>query len=235
MENRFDDVKEINSDNLTFIKDGKCGIINTQQEEKVQAEYDDLKYAFGDYYIAKKGDKYGIINTSNETLLPFEYSKITYRKNAGFIEAEKEDNINTEILNDKLEKKLEGIITELNELKAYIRMRINDEYKYYNFKFEEIKAGDILTNTMFLDKKDGKYGYIDSIGNVVVDYIYEDAQEQNSYGYAAVKQDGKWTYIDSNGVQGTEKYELKNNTIIDFIGRWHLAEDLNSYYYTDAE
>ena len=168
-------------------------------------------------------------------MLPFEYSTIVYRKNAGFIEAEKEGNINTEILNNKLEKMLEGIITDIDEIKAYMRIRINDEYKYYNFKFEEIKASDVLTNTMFLSKKDGKYGFVDSMGKVVIDYIYEDAQEQNSYGYAAVKQDGKWTYINSKGVQGTEKYELRNNIIIDFIGKWHLAEDLNSYYYTDAE
>lgn len=235
IENKFDDIKEINSENLIFIKNGKYGIINIKQEEKIKAEYDDLKYAFGDYYIAKKGNKYGIINLSNETLLPFEYSTIAYRKNAGFIEAEKEGNINTEILNNKLEKMLEGIITDVDEIKAYIRIRINDEYKYYNFKFEEIKASDVLTNTIFLSKKDGKYGFVDSMGKVVVDYIYEDALEQNSYGYAAVKQDGKWTYVDSKGVQGTEKYELKNNIIIDFIGKWHLAEDLNSYYYTDAE
>lgn len=235
IENKFDDVKEINEDSLVFVRNGKYGIINVNQEEKVQAEYDYLKYAFGNYYIAKKGNKYGIINSSNETLLPFNYSKINYRKEAGFIETEKEGNTITEILNDKLEKKLEGIITDVNEKKAYIRVRINDEYKYYNFKFEEIKSQDVLEGTMYLDKKDGKYGYIDSTGKIVVDYIYEDALEQNQYGYAAVKQDGKWTYIDSIGKQGTEKYELKNNIIIDFIGKWHLAEDLNSYYYTDAE
>lgn len=235
IENKFDDVKEINTDSLIFIRNGKYGIINVKQEEKVQAEYDDLKYAFGDYYIAKKGDKYGIIDSSNKTVLSFDYSKINYRKSAGFIEAEKEGNTVTEILNDKLEKKLEGIITDVNEGKAYIRVRINDEYKYYNFKFEEIKPQDVLESTIFLDKKDGKYGYIDKEGKVVVDYIYEDALEQNSYGYAAVKQDGKWTYIDSTGKIGTEKYELKNNIIIDFIGKWHLAEDLNAYYYTDAE
>lgn len=235
IENKFDDVKEINTDSLIFIKNGKYGIINTKQEEKVPAEYDDLKYAFGDYYIAKKGDKYGIINLSNETLLSFDYSKITYRKDAGFIEAEKVDSINTQILDNKLEKKLEGIVIDVNAVKGYIRVRIADEYKYYNLKFEEIKATDVLANTIFLDKKDGKYGFIDKEGKVVIDYIYEDGLEQNSYGYAAVKQDGKWTYVDSTGKIGTEKYELKNNIIIDFIGKWHLAEDLNSYYYTDAE
>lgn len=235
IEDKFDDVKQISGDNIIFVKNNKYGIININQEVKIQAEYEDLQYAFGDYYIAKKSNKYGIINSSNEILVPFEYSSISYRKNAGFLEAEKTDTLNTEILNDKLEKTLEGIIAEVNELKAYIRIRIDDEYKYYNFKFEEIKSSDVLTNTMFLSKKDGKYGYIDREGKVVVDYIYEDATEQNSYGYAAVKKDGKWTYIDSEGIQGQETYELKNNIIIDFIGKWHIAEDLNSYYYTDVD
>lgn len=235
IENIFDDIKGINSDNLIYVKNKKYGIININQETKVQAEYDELKYAFGDYYIAKKADKYGIINLSNEIILPFDYSSITYRKDAGIIEANKPDTINSELFNERMEKKLEGIIVELNDIKAYIRMRINDEYKYYNFKFEEIPSSSISTNTLFLSKKDGKYGFTDRQGKVVVDYIYEDATEQNPYGYAAVKKDGKWTYIDSTGKQGTKSYELKNNIIIDFIGKWHIAEDLNSYYYTDMD
>ena len=34
--------------------------------------------------------------------------------------------------------------------------------KYYNFKFEEKQESDIYPNrTLFLSKKDGKYGYVD--------------------------------------------------------------------------
>lgn len=236
LENKFDDVKEINSENLVFVKNNKCGIMNTKGEIKVEAQYENLKYAFDNYYIANKSGKYGIINISNETLLEFKYSNISYKKEAGFIQANKQDNINTEILNEKLEKKLEGIVSEVNDTKGYIRIRVNDEYKYYNFKFEEIEAKDILKqNTLFLSKKDGKYGYIDKLGNIVVDYIYDDATEQNSYGFSAVKQDGKWNAIDKEGKLLENKYELKDNVIIDFIGNWHLAEDVNSYYYTNEQ
>lgn len=234
VEGKFEDVKGINNDNLVFIQNNKYGVMNTNQEIKIKPEYEELQYAFGDFYIAKKNGKYGIINISNETALEFEYSRISYRKEAGFIEAEK-DNLLTQILNDKLEKKLEGILVEVNSAKAYIRMRIDAEYKYYNFKFEEIKSSEAITsNTLFLSKKDGKYGYVDKDGNVVVDYIYEDATEQNNYGYAAVKKDGKWGAIDKMGNQVAENiYDLENNVIIDFIGKWHFASDANSYYYTD--
>lgn len=236
IENKFDDVKEINSNNIIFVKDNKYGVMDKKGNTIIQPQYEDLKYAFNEYYIAKKAGKYGIINATNQTVLEFNYSKISYRNDASFIEAEKQGNINTEILNEKLEKKIEGIISQVNTTKGYIRIRVNDEYKYYNLKFEEIKSQDALTvNTLFLNKKDGKYGYIDKSGNIVIDYIYDDATEQNEYGYAAVKKDGRWNALDKDGRELENKYELKNNILVDFIGNWHLAEDVNSYYYTDAE
>ena len=235
LENKFDDVKQINENDIIFIKNKKYGVISSTGEIKIEAQYDDLQYSFGENYIAKNGDKYGIINTSNETILPFEYTNILYRKEAGFIETNKDNSAVSQILNNKFEQKLEGIVSDVNAEKGYFRIRVNDEYKYYNFNFEEKKPSEVLTsNTLFLSKKDGKYGYTDKDGNVVVDYIYEDATEQNNFGYAAVKKDGKWGSIDKDGKQVAEtKYELANNIMIDFIGKWHLGEDINSYYYTD--
>ena len=235
LENKFDDVKQINENDIIFIKNKKYGVISSTGEIKIEAQYDDLQYSFGENYIAKNGDKYGIINTSNETILPFEYTNILYRKEAGFIETNKDNSAVSQILNNKFEQKLEGIVSDVNAEKGYFRIRVNDEYKYYNFNFEEKKSSEVLTsNTLFLSKKDGKYGYTDKDGNVVVDYIYEDATEQNNFGYAAVKKDGKWGSIDKDGKQVAEtKYELANNIMIDFTGKWHLGEDINSYYYTD--
>ena len=114
-----------------------------------------------------------------------------------------------------------------------MKIRVGDEYKYYNFKFEEKKASEVLTsNTLFLSKKDGKYGFVDKNGNVVVKYIYDDAKEQNSSGFAAVKKDGKWGSINSKGNVVIEPtYNLDNYLVIDFIGKWHLGQDMNLNYY----
>ena len=114
-------------------------------------------------------------------------------------------------------------------------MRIDDQYKYYNFKCEEKPNTEILiNNTLFLSKKDGKYGYVDKKGNVVVDYIYDDATEQNEYGFVAVKKNGLWGAIDKEGKEVIEpKYNLENNLKIDFIGKWHLGQDLNMNYYCE--
>ena len=69
----------------------------------------------------------------------------------------------------------------------------------------------------------------------MVNYIYDDATEQNEYGFSAVKKNGVWGVIDQKGNVIVEpKYNLDNNAIVNFIGKWHISEDLNANYYTDS-
>ena len=100
-------------------------------------------------------------------------------------------------------------------------------------KLSNKKASEIFTSrTLFVDKKDGKYGFVDKDGNVIVDYIYDDATEQNDYGYCGIKKDGKWGSIDSKGNIIQEPiYDLEDYLKIDFIGRWHYGKDINMNYY----
>ena len=85
-------------------------------------------------------------------------------------------------------------------------------------------------------KKDGKYGYVDKNNVVVVNYIYDDATEQNNSGYVAVKKDGKWGAIDQKGnVVQEPTYELEDYLKVDFIGRWHYGKDINMNYYNQLE
>lgn len=229
----FESVKSINLENVVLKKNGKYGVTTIQGETKIEPIYDDITFAFTDTYIAKKDGKYGMIDINNAEKISFSYTNIIYSADTDFIRAQKEDTT-TDLLNRNFEIKASGIVSEINTNKNYIRVRIGKDYKYYNFKLEEKENTQILaTNTIFLSKKDEKYGYVNNKGIVVVDYIYDDATEQNKYGYVAVKKDGKWGALDQNGNVVVEpKYEMKNNLYIDFIGTWYLAEDLNANYYT---
>ena len=153
-----------------------------------------------------------------------------YVENGGFIEADKTDT-ETVIFDNNLGQKIVGIVSDINTEKGYIKVYTDNEYKYYNFKLEEKKSSDLLTaNTLFLSKKDGKYGFVDKSGNVVVDYIYEDGTEQNAQGFAAIKKDGVWGSINKAGVISKEpSVNLDNSIYIDFIGTWHLSD--NGLYY----
>ena len=198
----------------------------------IEAKYQELNEAKDGVYIAKKDDNYGIIDGNEEEKLPFEYKGIIYNEKANLFLAE-DENYKTTIINDRYEKKLNGVLVELNINDKYIRMRIDSDYKYYNLDLEEISSQEALpNNTLFLKKENGKYGYVDKKGNVVVEYIYDDATEQNDYGFAGVKKDGKWGAIDSTGAVIQEPtYNLDNYLLVDFIGRWHLGTDINMNYY----
>ena len=218
-------------ENVIVSKDGKFGVEKLAGEAVIPNEYENLEYAFSIYYIAKKDGKYGIINVNNETVKEFEYTNMYCVEEGNFIVADKTET-ETVILDSNLAQKLSGIVSEINVTKGYIKMYIGNEYKYYNFKFEEKQNTEILSHsTIFLSKKDGKYGFVDKAGNVVVDYIYEDATEQNSCGYVAVKQNGVWGSLKKNGSIALEPaVNLDNSIYVDFIGEWHLSDD--GLYYT---
>ena len=226
----YENIIEVKTDNIIVVKEGKYGVVNKNKEEKIAFQYEDLKHIFSIYYIAKKEGKYGIINSENQEIIPFEYINMIYIENASIVQADKTET-ETVIFDSNLSQKIKGIISEINTEKGYIKVYENNEYKYYNFKFEEKKSSDVLTqNTLFLSKKDGKYGYINRSGEIVIDYIYEDATEQNNCGYASIKQNGVWGSINKVGAISKEPtVNLDNSIYIDFIGEWHLSD--NGLYY----
>lgn len=236
LEERFEQIKQILKDSkeVIFIKDGLYGVMSIDGTILIPNTYEDLKQLDNGYLIAKKDGKYGIIDLENNEKLYFNYNSISYNKILDIYVAEDID-FKSSIIDKNFEVKLIGILSELNEDLKYIKMHINGEYKYYNLNFEEKQNTELLKgNTLFLSKKDGKFGYINADGEVIVDYIYDDATEQNKFGYSAVQRNGKWGSIDSEGKVVIEpEYELNNNIIINFIGKWHLGEDINMNYYCD--
>ena len=233
--NKFDDVVDLSSNKMIVVINSKYGILDETGNTLVEATYDSLKYAFGEYYIAKKDGKAGMINSKGLEVVAFEYKDISYMEDEGFIIAEKDD-LTSDLMDTSFIIKANGLVSEINSKGAFIKLRVSGDYKYYNFKLEEKTVQEVYpTNTLFVKKENGKFGYVDKEGKEVVKAIYDDATEQNEYGYAAVKKDGKWTPIDSLGKQVTTyAYTLDNNPIISFIGKWHLAPDINANYYTDA-
>lgn len=226
----YDNIIEVKGENVVVEKDGKYGVVTTKNEEKIPVEYEEIKYTFSIYYIAKISGKYGIINLENEQIKDFNYVNMNYVEKGDFIQADVSDT-ETVIFDNNLSEKINGIVSEINQEKGYIKVYTNNEYKYYNFKFEEKKSSDILTaNNLFLSKKDGKYGYVNKEGKVIVDYIYEDGTEQNSCGFSAVKKDGVWGSINKIGAVELEpSINLDNNIYTNFIGKWHL-NDSGLYY-----
>lgn len=226
--NQYDDYIYSKGDYVIVKLGEKYGIITTTGDVKIEPSYEDLRYAFSVYYIAKLDGKYGLINTDNTTMLEFEFENMTYWESKEIIIADRTPTV-TALFDSNLNEKLDGIfVFEEN----YIKARMDGQDKYYTYKFEEKASHDILTkNTLFVSKKDGKYGFVDSQGNVVVDYTFDEAKEQNAYGFSAIKLNGLWGSIDRTGkIVLQPQVNLDNSIYIDFIREWHLADE--GYYYT---
>lgn len=231
----FDEITAIlkNAENgVIYKKDNKYGVMKTTGEITIEAQYQELIETKSGIFIAKEDNKYGVIDLEKNQKIEFKYNSIYYNEKADLYIGEDTD-FNNEVIDNTYTVKATGILLDLNTEKGYLALRQGEEYKYYNFKFEEKKSSDIFTsNTLFLSKKDGKYGFVNKNGEVVVDYIYDDATEQNACGYAGIKKDGKWGSIDNKGnVVQEPTYDLDDYLTIDFIGRWHLGKDINMNYY----
>lgn len=230
----FNKAISIDGENIIVEKEGKYGIINKTGIDIIPAEYEELKYCFENNYIAKKDGKFGVISTDGVAKVAFKYNTMDYVKKGNFIQADNEQ-LKTEIINKDFQTVFSDIIiSEINTEKGYLRIRQNDEYKYYNFNFEEKTPQEALpTRTLFLIKENGKYGYVNNNGDKIVDCKYDDAMEQNEYGYCAVKKDGVWGVLKSNGAVLVEpNINLDSNLYIDFIAEWYLHDDLNLNIYT---
>lgn len=235
LKDKFSSVKSIDGENAVIVSSKNYGVMTLNGESKIKTNYQDITYVFDNNYIFKEKGKYGVINLDGEVVVKAEYDSLIYRSDAGFFEGNKNSSVDTDFIGTDFTVKLSGILSEIDVTSGYMKVRVDNNYKYYNFKFEEKTNRDVLvSNTLFLDKKDGKYGYVNKAGVVVVDYIYDDAREQNEFGYASVKKNGMWGCIDSKGKQViTPSYTLENASLIEFINKWHRGEDLNLNYYTD--
>lgn len=205
-------------------------------EITIKNNYEELKEAKTGILIFKQNGKYGIMDIQNQIKIEPKYTNITYNEKANLYIAEKAD-YTSDVIDATFEVKQAGIVIDLDDEKGYIELKQGEEYKYYNFKFEEKNIAEIYpSNTLFKSKKDGKYGFVDKNGKVVIDYIYDDATEQNTYGYCGIKKDGKWGSIDNTGkIIQEPTYNLDDYLKIDFIGRWHFGKDLNMNYYKMSE
>lgn len=231
---KFDSVEEINTNNIIVKNGGKYMAITPNGAEILKAEYDNLKFIKGNLYIAEKDGKYGVINDAATVSIDYKYKLMYYVKDAGIIVAENE-NLTSDIYDSDLVLKLSGIIISKIDLeKAYLRIRDNGDYKYYNFKIEEKTNKDIYpTNTLFLFKENGKYGFKNLNGDVIVDAKYDDAEEQNEFGYCAIKNENGWGAIKSDGTVVVEpSINLDDYFYVDFINQYHRINDLNLNVYT---
>lgn len=209
---------------ITINNENKYGVVDENNNEIIKNEYYYIGYLGNNYFVVSgQNGKNGIMNNEGKVVLEIKYDTIEKLEKSDIIEAT-ELNTNTIILFNKEIKQIANISNStLYEGENFVKLYSNNEQKYFDSEGNEKENKEILNNKLFADVKNGKWGFIDSNGNVIVDYIYDNVTEFNSYGFAGIKKDGKWGSINDEGKVIIEPtYTLNINTNeIDFIGEYY--------------
>ena len=211
-------------------------ILNKDGEQITTQNYSYINYLYDNYFIVSvTGGKVGVINDKEEPIIEIQYDSIEKVEGTDYIITRLSENSSTQ-LNDKNFKQLCEMTNAIVQTEEnYVKVYNNTETKYFDLEGNEKQNTEILSNNQIYAKsQDGKWGFVDKSGNIVVDYIYDKATDLNSYGYAGIKLDGKWGVVNSNGEVIVEPtYTLNVQTEPEFIKDYYKVEyGYGEFYYT---
>lgn len=234
----------------------RYGYMNYKRKKLLDTEYNEIIRLGGIgsedtdkdvFLVAKKNGQYGLIK-NKKVVIDFRYQSIDYSGvNNLFIVTR---STKSGVYNSIGKKILSVKYDEVQVNNTYIETKLGDETAYYNLLGNRIDKSTIkeedkneeketatneATGKLIPKEKDGKWGFIDSNSNVVVDYKYEKVTEFNKYGFAGVKLNGKWGSIDENGnIVAEPIYNLDSSYEVEFIGKYYkVVYDYKTVYYSD--
>lgn len=208
-----------------------------QGENKItNGNYNYIGYLSNNNYIAsRQNEKLGVIDQNENIKLEMKYDTIRKIDGTNLVEADIQSTNTIEIYSSNLEKIAEMNNATLTVEDNYIKLSSTTEIKYFDLEGKEKQNTEIFPeNTIFAKSQNGKWGFVDKNGQVVVDYQYDEVTEQNEYGFAGVKLNDKWGIVDKNGKIIVEPtYEINAEETPEFIGTYYrVTYGFGEFYYT---
>lgn len=147
------------------------------------------------------------------------------------IEAVTSDGIG-DIYSEKIEKVLsvqDAVLETIDE--NYTIIHSNRESYYID------KAGQVVENTqvypnnrIFVFQENGKWGYQDQDGNVIVEPKYDFATDIDEYGFSGIVLEGQWGVINAKGeIVKQPTFTLDTYYLPTFVGEY-LLEVSDTYH-----
>lgn len=160
---------------LATTPDKKMGVFHAARIPLLQPIYDEVFFGNTDdedtqCFQVRRGDKWGVVDITGKQLIPFVYDKISLFSK-GYA---------TAVLNKK-----GGVISDQNKI---VIPFIYDQTAY---EFNE--------QGLLRVKKDGKYGFLNKSGAVVIPIVYSFVNEDFEQGLSLAQKDGKWGFLDPKG------------------------------------
>lgn len=228
---KYTSFKNTDSPDYYIVVDGteKYGVVDSRGNTLIDNKYSYIEYLYDKFFIYTDNGKSGVIDYTGRKILDNKYDAVQNIIGTKIVQAL--NGSTSEIYNNKMEKITETTNMHIYVKDNYIQVLSENILLYIDYEGKILKSQDIFTNnSIFASEKNGKWGYIDISGNVVIDYIYDMALDINEYGFGAIKKDGKWGVINKDKqiiLEPTYKITDVNPT---FIGEYYREmQDYSSY------
>ena len=211
-------------------------ILDKDGNQLTTANYAYIDYLYDNYFIVSvTGGKVGVINDKEEPIIEIKYDSIEKLEGTNYIVTRLSENNSAQIYDRNLKQLCEMSCQIIDTEIHYVKIYNDTETKYFDLEGNEKQNTEVLgNNSIYAKSQDGKWGFVDQSGNVVVDYIYDKATDLNSYGYAGIEQDGKWGVVDAEGkviVEPTYVFNVKTEP--EFIKEYYkVVYGYGEFYYT---
>lgn len=166
----YDFLGVISEDTVLVGKDGKYGFADTEIVPKTELEWDGASNLYQGIAAVKQNGKWGLLDDSFQTVTEYQYEDIAVNE-AGFCSGQERVFAKTKKGYQMLNKKGKKVGQELYE-----------------------DARPFETDELAAVKQGGKWGFVNTSGELVIQCQYEDAHSFTQET-AAVKKNGKWGYI----------------------------------------
>lgn len=211
-------------------------ILNKNGEQITTQNYAYINYLYDNYFIVSvTGGKVGVINDKEEPIIEIQYDSIEKVEGTDYIITRLSENNSTQLYDKNFKQLCEMTNAIVRAEENYVKVYNDTETRYFDLEGNERQNTEIFSNNQIYAKsQDGKWGFVDKSGDVVVDYIYDKATDLNSYGYAGIKLDGKWGVVDANGKVIVEPtYTSNGQAEPEFIKDYYKVQyGYGEFYYT---
>ena len=215
----------------------KYGVINEDGEQVIEEKYNYIEYLFDNFFIVSNEQaKLGVIDDDDNIKIEINNDSLQKIEGTNIIQAS--------IKQEEITKLYSKDMTEICNLKNakvvvndnYIKISNDEETRYFDKEGKELKNTEVYpNNNLFAKKENGKWGFSDKSGNIVVEAKYDKVTEFNEYGFAGVKLGDKWGVVNSKGEEIlAPTYNINEEIEPYFIGTYYRVQyGFGEYYYTD--
>ena len=161
-----------------YYENGKWGFLNLDGKIKIHPQYDEVTDFKNNISIVKKDGKYGVINNAGVLVFPISFESISQFSDGMALAQE-------------------------NGVKYYLyqngkRTPLKNTYEYYPFSEGLAKIKN---------KKNGKWGYINTKGDFVINHVYTYASDFSG-GVAVVSKGGEYFLINDKGAKKSTSFPV---------------------------